>query len=139
MLTSGQIAAIRSRFPVFRNSVYLNSCSHGALSDAVRAGFEDYLASWDQYGSPWDIWVQRYEEARTTFASYLGAQPDEVAILPCASAGINSIASAFTFEQRRKVVMGVFDFPTMGHVWLSQRSRGAEIRFVEAVGDRLPG
>jgi selenocysteine lyase/cysteine desulfurase len=138
VLTSGQIAAIRSRFPVFRNSIYLNSCSQGALSDAVRAGFDEYLASWDQYGSPWDIWVQRYEEARTTFAGFLGAQPDEVAILPSASAGINSIASAFTFEQRRKVVMGVFDFPTMGHVWLSQRSRGAEIRFVEAVGDRLP-
>jgi selenocysteine lyase/cysteine desulfurase len=139
MLTSGQIAAIRSRFPVFRNCVYLNSCSQGALSDAVRAGFEDYLASWDQYGSPWDIWVERYEQARTVFASFLGAQPDEVAVLPSASAGINSIASALSFGERKKVVLGVFDFPTMGHVWLSQRSRGAEIKFVEAVGDQLPG
>jgi selenocysteine lyase/cysteine desulfurase len=139
VLTSSRIAAIRSRFPIFRSSVYLNSCSQGALSDVVRMGFEDYLASWDKFGSPWDIWVERYEAARTVFAGLLGAQPDEVAILPSASAGINSIASALTFQQRRKVVLGVFDFPTMGHVWLSQRSRGAEIQFVEAVGDRLPG
>jgi selenocysteine lyase/cysteine desulfurase len=139
VLTSGQIDAIRSRFPVFRNSVYLNSCSQGALSDAVRASFEDYLASWDQYGSPWDIWVERYEQARTVFAGFLGAQPDDVAVLPSASAGINSIASALSFSERKKVVLGVFDFPTMGHVWLSQRSRGAEIKFVEALGDRLPG
>ena len=55
------------------------------------------------------------------------------------SAGINSIASALSFDERKKVALGVFDFPTMGHVWLSQRSRGAEIKFVEAIGNRLPG
>ena len=119
--------------------IYLNSCSQGPLSDAVRSGFDEYLASWDAHGSPWDIWIERYETARKTFAEFLGARPDEVAILPSASAGINSIASALTFQERKRVVLGSFDFPTMGHVWLSQQARGAEVKFVEAIGDRLPG
>jgi selenocysteine lyase/cysteine desulfurase len=139
MLTSARVQEIRSRFPVFRNKIYMNSCSQGALSDAVRGAFDDYLASWDKDGSPWELWVEEYEAARRTFANFLGASPEEVAVLPSASAGINSIASALSFRERKKVVLGAFDFPTMGHIWLSQRSRGAEVKFVEPDGDRLPG
>ena len=138
MLTAARVAQIRSRFPVFREKVYLNSCSQGALSDSVRAGFEEYLASWDREGSPWDIWIEEYESARRTFADFLGAQADEVAIVPSASAGINAIASALSFGERKKVVLGEFEFPTMGHVWLAQRSRGAEVRFLESIGNRMP-
>jgi selenocysteine lyase/cysteine desulfurase len=138
MLTPARVAQIRARFPVFREKIYLNSCSQGALSDAVRGAFDEYLATWDRSGSPWDVWVEEYEATRRTFAQFLGAHPDEVAVLPSASAGINSIASALSFGDRKKVVLGSFEFPTMGHVWLSQRSRGAEIKFVEAIGNRLP-
>lgn len=139
MLTAARVQEIRSRFPVFRNKIYMNSCSQGALSDSVRAAFDDYLASWDRDGSPWDLWVEEYESARRTFAKFLGASPDEVAVLPSASAGINSIASALSFHERKKVILGAFDFPTMGHIWLSQQSRGAVVKFVEPDGDRLPG
>jgi selenocysteine lyase/cysteine desulfurase len=55
-----------------------------------------------------------------------------------ASAGINSIASALNFRDRNKVVMGEFEFPTMGHVWLAQRSRGADVQFVSAEGHSIP-
>ena len=34
---------IRHRFPIFKERVYINSCSQGALSDAVRASYEQYL------------------------------------------------------------------------------------------------
>jgi selenocysteine lyase/cysteine desulfurase len=138
MLTPTRVTEIRSRFPVFRDKIYLNSCSQGALSGAVREAFNDYLATWDRAGSPWDVWIEEYEAARHTFAQFLGAQSEEIAVVSSASAGINSIASALSFSHRRKVVLGSFEFPTMGHVWLSQRSRGAEIKFVEAVGDGLP-
>jgi selenocysteine lyase/cysteine desulfurase len=138
MLTPTRVNEIRSRFPVFSSKIYLNSCSQGALSDAVRKGFTDFLEMWDQHGSSWDVWIEEYEATRRAFADFLGAQPDEVAVIPSASAGINSIASALSFRDRKKVVLGAFEFPTMGHVWLSQRSRGADVQFVEAVGDRMP-
>ena len=34
--------------------------------------------------------------------------------------------------------MGEFEFPTMGHIWLAQRPRGAEVQFVAAEGNRIP-
>jgi selenocysteine lyase/cysteine desulfurase len=138
MLTDNQIREIRSRFGIFQSKIYLNSCSLGALSDAVQAGLEDYLAIWREQGSAWETFMDRYEAARTAFAQFINASPDEVAIVTSASAGINSIASALSFQERPKVVLGEFEFPTMGHVWLAQRARGAEVQFVPADGNRIP-
>ena len=138
MLTDKQIQNIRSRFSIFRRKIYLNSCSQGPLSDAVQAGLENFISSWHEQGSPWELWVNRYEEARTAFAQLINASPDEVAIVTSASAGINSVASALSFQERKKVVMGEFEFPTMGHIWLAQRARGAEVKFVGAEGNRIP-
>jgi selenocysteine lyase/cysteine desulfurase len=138
MLTDRQLQEIRSRFSIFQRKIYLNSCSQGALSDAVQAGLEDYIASWHEQGSPWELWVEQYEAARTGFAKFINASPDEVAIVTSASAGINSIASALNFQERKKVVMGEFEFPTMGHVWLAQRVRGADVQFVKAEANSIP-
>lgn len=138
MLSDAKILSIRSRFPIFKKKIYLNSCSQGALSDAVEAAFHTYLQSWHEAGSPWDIWVQRYEEVRAQFAKFIGAETDEIAVVPSASVGINAVASAIDFGKRKKVVMGEFEFPTMGHIWLAQQARGAEIEFLDANGDDLP-
>ena len=138
MLTDSQINEVRSRFRIFDRKVYLNTCSQGPLSDAVQAGFEDYLASWHEQGSPWERWIEHYEAARAAFAQFINASPDEVAIVTSVSAGINSVASALNFRERPKVVMGEFEFPTMGHVWLGQRARGADVQFVSAECNRIP-
>jgi selenocysteine lyase/cysteine desulfurase len=138
MLTDEQVLAIRSRFKIFQRKIYLNTCSQGALSDAVESGLQDYIASWHEQGSPWERWVERYEEARTTFASFIKASPDEISIVTSVSAGINSVASALSFRERHKIVMGEFEFPTMGHVWLGQRPRGADVQFVKADGNCIP-
>jgi len=138
MLTDKQIQEIRSRFNIFQRKIYLNTCSQGALSDAVQTGLENYIASWHKQGSPWETWMDRYEEARIAFAQFINASPDEVAIVTSASAGINGVASALNFRGRKKVVMGEFEFPTMGHIWLAQRVRGADVHFVSAEGDSIP-
>jgi selenocysteine lyase/cysteine desulfurase len=130
--------SVRSRFPIFKNKIYLNSCSQGALSDAVETSILAHIRSWHEHGSPWDCWMEEYESARTAFAHFIGAAPDEVAIVPSASVGISSVASALDFGNRPKVVMGEFEFPTMGQIWLAQSRRGAEVQFLAAENGRIP-
>jgi selenocysteine lyase/cysteine desulfurase len=136
-LNDSSILAIRSQFPVFERKVYLNSCSQGALSKPVEAAFGEYLHSWHEQGSPWDLWIEKYEETRGLFASFIGADTEEVALVASASAGVNSIASSLGMTDRRNVVLGEFEFPTMGHIWLSQASRGAQITFIDAKNEQL--
>jgi selenocysteine lyase/cysteine desulfurase len=136
-LNDSSILGIRSQFPVFERKVYLNSCSQGALSKRVEAAFGEYLHSWHEQGSPWDLWIEKYEETRGLLASFIGADPEEVALVASASAGVNSIASALGMKDRRNVVLGEFEFPTMGHIWLSQANRGAQITFIDAENEQL--
>jgi selenocysteine lyase/cysteine desulfurase len=131
------IESFRKHFPAPAKKIYLNSCSQGALSQDVEEGMLEYLRSWHQHGSPWDLWVEQYESGRRQFAELIGAEPDEVALVASASAGVNALASALSFKQRNKVVLGEFEFPTMGHIWLAQRPRGAHVIFVEAEKNRL--
>ena len=137
MFTSTESDAIRSRFPIFQRKIYLNSCSQGALSHDVESALAAHIRSWHEDGSPWDRWVEIYEAARTSFARFIGASPEEVAVVSSASVGISSVASALDFGKRPKVVMGEFEFPTMGQIWLAQARRGAEIQFVPSTENRL--
>ena len=128
----------RYRFPIFERLVYVNSCSQGALSDAVRAAYLDYLDGWDDRGAPWDYWVERSEAARGSFARLVGARSDDVALTTSVSAGVSALASAIDFAQRPKVVISDFEFPTIGQIWHAQQLRGAEVEIVRADGPEIP-
>ncbi|HUI55647.1 MAG TPA: aminotransferase class V-fold PLP-dependent enzyme [Bryobacteraceae bacterium] len=138
MLTDQQIAELRSHFPILRDKTYLYSCSQGAWSDAVERGLAEFTTSWRSSLDPWRHWVEAWDSLRVCFARFIHAEPDEVAIVTSASAGINPIANALRFDQRNRVVMGEYEFPTMGHIWLAQKPRGAEIRFLDGVGNSIP-
>ncbi|MFN2446924.1 MAG: aminotransferase class V-fold PLP-dependent enzyme [Vicinamibacterales bacterium] len=128
----------RSRFPIFERRIYVNSCSQGALSTDVEGAVREWTESWHEGGSPWELWVEKVEGLRTAFAASIGAERDEIAVMPSASAGINAIASALDFNgARSNVVMGEFEFPTLAQIWLAQQRRGAIVRWARAIGERL--
>lgn len=131
--------AFRARFPLLAQRVYVNSCSQGALSRDVEAALAAYVESWHQRGSPWDQWVGEVERLRHVMAGLLGAEADEVAVMPSASAAIAAVTTSLSFDgPRRRVVLGEFEFPTMAQAWLAQQRRGAEIAWAKACGDALP-
>src|SRR5260370_32923592 len=101
MLTDKQVQQIRSRFDILKRKIYLNTCSQGALSDSVQAGLEDYIATWHEQGSPWETWMDRYEQARAAFARFVNASPDEAAIVTDAAAGMNGVAHGRSFMERK--------------------------------------
>lgn len=138
MLTDAQISTIRSRFPILREKTYLYNCSQGALSDAAETGMRGYMESWRTSNAPWNDWIEAYDAMRAEFARFVNASPDEIAVLTSASAGINAIASALDFAARPKVVMGEYEFPTMGQIWLAQQQRGAQIEFLQGSENTIP-
>jgi selenocysteine lyase/cysteine desulfurase len=125
----------RELFPIFAQRLYINSCSQGALSDAVRAAYEQYLADWDEYGAPWEYWFERQEAARDAFAGLVNALPDEIAVTTSLSAGVSALASGLRFTRRSKVVLTDWEFPTIGQIWHAQESRGARVTHVAAAAD----
>lgn len=128
-------AASRELFPILKHKVQLSSCSQSALSIPVAQALQDYLEVWQRQGMDWVGWMQAVEEAKAEFAQLIGADPQDVAVAGSVSDAASHIASALSYTaERRRIVVGECDFPSMGHVWLAQQPRGAEVHFVPAAG-----
>jgi selenocysteine lyase/cysteine desulfurase len=138
MLTDADVLKIRSHFPVFKSQIHLCSCTKGALSDNVENGLHEFMRLWHTHGIPWGIWMEKYEAIRKSFANFVGAKPEEIAVVYSTSHAISEIASSLKFDKRKKVVMGELDFPASGHIWLTQQLRGAQVTFLDSVNDSVP-
>lgn len=118
---------IRHRFPVFEHRTYLNTCSQGAMSDAVAAAYDSYLGTMASDGAAWGVWLERAERLRRDYAQLLHTEPDAVAITASASAAVSAVASAFEFGDRDTVVTTDLEFPTVGQIWHAHERRGARV------------
>lgn len=130
------LASYRDEFPVLRRKAYLISASLGPISDRARAKLDGYLDVWATKGAPDDVWTEHIfpamGELKRSFADLAGCDADEVAITTNISIAISTIASALAFGERPKVVLSELDFPTDGHVWLAQRSRGVQVEWLRS-------
>lgn len=130
-LTSGQF---RANFPAMADTVHLASCSQGALSGELTAALAELTYSMREHGAPWEQWMAEVGQARRRFAELIGATPDEVALVHCASDGAYQVASTQDWSARPVVVTTDMEFPSVGHVWVAQAARGAEIVHVPERG-----
>jgi kynureninase len=137
------LSSYRAEFPVVEQRTYLISASLGPLSRRSRALAEEHLDLWEHLG-PEELWLEhglpRLQQCRARFAALIGADPDEVAIVPSVSSGLSSIASCLDFSVRPKVVLSAMDFPTNHYVWRAQEAVGAKLDVVPTPdGIRIDG
>ncbi|MFF2157550.1 aminotransferase class V-fold PLP-dependent enzyme [Paenibacillus chitinolyticus] len=129
----------RQYFPILKNKIQLSSCSQSAMSLQVEAAMKEYTDGWLTEGMDWTGWVHRVEMAKQSFATLINASSDEIAVLPSVSLAAAAVASALQFTTpRNKVVTTEMDFPSIGHVWLAQQSRGAQVAYVPSENNEIP-
>lgn len=120
----------RARFPALARTVHLAACSLGARSvdlDKAMTGMLDAMA---EHGVPWDLFEEQVAEAKRRFATLIGAEPEQIALVPNASVGAYQAASTMDWSARPEIVTTDVEFPTLSHVWLAQTPRGARVRHV---------
>lgn len=124
--------AYREHFPIFKNTVYINSCSYAALSVEVEAAFLKYLKDRHEVGADWIEWCDRLERVRALFAELLNANTDEMAVTTSASASLSAISSSLDLTgKRKKIVTTDLAFPTEAHAWHALKKHGAEVVHVK--------
>ncbi|RNB73125.1 aminotransferase class V-fold PLP-dependent enzyme [Brevibacillus panacihumi] len=129
----------RDYFPILQEQVMLSSCSQSALSRQVEEAIHSYVDTLRYTGMDWMRWMAEVEEAKTQFAKLINAEPEEIAVLSCVSECASSIASAFDFAgKRNQIVTTEMDFPSVGHVWLAQEKKGAQVKFIPSQESVIP-
>lgn len=120
----------RDQFPSLADTVHLASCSQGAASLRLIAALQEFTWSMRSQGAPWERWSAEVDAARAAFAGYVGSAGDDVAVVPSASEAAYQVASTQDYSRRPTIVTTDMEFPSVAHVWLAQRARGAEVRHV---------
>lgn len=115
----------RAQFPGLERTVHLASCSQGALFRELAGDLLDFQSSIVEHGAPWDLWMIKVEQARALFAEFIGASPDEIAVVSSATEAAYHVASTQVYSERAAIVTTDLEFPSVGHVWLAQAARGA--------------
>ena len=128
------LARYRGEFPIFRDRIYLNTCSLGALGERTRRKVAEFLDLWQARGAAaWhDTWWDALADLRARYAKIIGAQAREIALAPSVSAAISTVAESLDYTRRRRVVVTSLDFPTVAYQWLAKRARGVEVVVVES-------
>src|SRR6266496_4594101 len=128
------LARYRSEFPIFRDRIYLNTCSLGALGERARRKVAEFLDLWQSRGaSAWyDVWWAGLTDLRARYARLIGAAPTEIALAPSISVAVSAVAESLDYVKRPRVVVTSLDFPTIAYQWLAKRVRGVELVVVES-------
>lgn len=120
----------RAHFPMLDSVVHLASCSLGARSTDLDEALARMLGAMASQGAPWHDFEQESAAARSGFADLIGAAPEQIALVPNVSVAAYQAVSGMEFGHRRRIVTTEAEFPSLAHVWLAQRPRGAEPAFV---------
>lgn len=110
----------RAKFPVTKNSVYLNTAAAGPLAEstakAAAAYYEQMMNDGDTH---WDEWLAQREEVRARVAAFMNAEPDEIGLTTNTSSGMNLIIDAL--EKHGEVISCDLEFPVTTIPWMHRR------------------
>jgi selenocysteine lyase/cysteine desulfurase len=128
------LAGYRSEFPIFRDRIYLNTCSLGPLGERARRKVAEFLDAWQARGAAawYDVWWDALAELRGRYGRVIGAPARDVALAPSVSVAVATVASALDYVKRPRVVVTSLDFPTVVYQWLAKRAHGVELVVVES-------
>jgi kynureninase len=128
------LARYRGEFPIFQSSVYLNTCSLGALGERSRRKVAEFLDLWQSRGaSAWyDVWWDALGDLRARYGRIVNAAPADIALAPSISVALSAVAESLDYRRRPKVVITSLDFPTVAYQWLAKVPSGVELVVVES-------
>src|SRR5207237_6716242 len=115
--TAHSLARYRDEFPIFRDKIYLNTCSLGALGERTRRKLAEFVDLWQSRGaSAWyDVWWAALGDLRRRYGSLIGATPEEIALAPSISAALSAVTEAVVYTRRLKVVVSSLACPTVAY------------------------
>src|SRR2546429_6152477 len=124
------IARYRSESQIFRDAVYLNTCSRGALGERTRRRIAEFFDLWQARGaSAWyDVWWAALGELRARYARIVGASPDEIALAPSVSVALSAVAQAPDYPRPPRGGITSLHFPTVPYQWRPERGPGGGLR-----------
>ena len=125
----------RAQMPISPQWSYLDHAAVGPLSGPAAAAIAGFARQAALEGDTlWPQWVACLERLRGNIANMIGAETNEICMVPNTSTGINLVAEGWPWHQGENVIVPEGEFPSNLFPWLNQQARGVEVRMVPRRG-----
>ncbi len=130
-----QVETVRQRLrvemPTAERWAYFDHAAVAPLSRPAATAITDWMneALFDG-NTAWIRWARECESTRATAAQLIGAQSQEIALVPNTTAGITLISEGLDWRQGDNVVTLADEFPSNVYPWFNLQDRGVETRRV---------
>jgi kynureninase len=129
------LAAYRDRFPILAETTYLISHSLGPMPLQAKARLDAYADTWMRRGIR--AWGEGWWETSTTvgdqIARLIGAPPGSTVMHQNVTIASAVVLSCFPFTgERRRIVYGEGEFPSIRYLHQAQAAHGADVVVVPA-------
>ncbi len=129
---------LRNQMPVTAEYAYFDHAAVAPLPQPARLAMDGYTDQCAAHGDAlWLTWARRVESLRGRLAQMLGAQAEEIALVPNTTHGINFIAQGIPWQVGDNLVVPENEFPSNMLAWQTLDDRGVEIRKVAVVDGRF--
>ncbi|HEV7869170.1 MAG TPA: aminotransferase class V-fold PLP-dependent enzyme [Chthoniobacteraceae bacterium] len=121
----------RALFPICRSKIYFAHGGVNALPAPVADAMCDYTRVASENPQEFGKVLQDIKDARRTCAEFIGAKPDEIALLGPTSLGLSLFANGLPWREGDEVLCYQGDYPANVYPWIELRRRGVSVRFLE--------
>jgi selenocysteine lyase/cysteine desulfurase len=132
---------LRAETPALHEDVYLNFGAHGPSPRHVVEAADEFVRTHEYETSsrndPYEVAFDAYDRTRERVADFVGAEPDEIALMESTTAGINAVANAIDWQSGDTVVRTDLEHPAGTLPWQRLKQEGVEVRVVETEGGRV--
>jgi selenocysteine lyase/cysteine desulfurase len=125
--------ARREAFPVCKRQIFLGHAGVTALPKVVADAVIDYTRRSSENHQEFGGVLADIKEARRSAARFIGAQPEEIALLGPTSLGLSLFANGLPWKAGDEILCYREDYPANVYPWLELRRRGVGVRYLEPV------
>ena len=139
-LRSADWDEFRREMPVAGRWAYFDHAAVAPLSGPAQQA----LACWSEDAASngtaanYRDWMNQIEELRRRAGDLIGADADEIALVPNTTSGVSLVAEGFPWRPGDNVVLPANEFPSNQYPWMNVADRGVEIRRVRDDNGRVP-
>jgi len=124
-------AARLDAFPVARNTIFMAHAGVTVLPRAVADAVVGYTRRSSEQHQEFGSVLHDIAESRAVAARFIGAQPEEIALLGPTSLGLSLFAGGLTWRAGDEILCHRDDYPANVYPWIDLRRLGVEVRYLE--------
>jgi cysteine desulfurase/selenocysteine lyase len=133
------LAKYRKEFPFTKEIVFFNHASFGPMPEVSWKATAEYykglrlkrIADDDKEA------FQRLDNIRKLIAKMIKAKPEEIAVVPNTSYGLNVAAWGLDLERGDKILLSDVEFPANVYPWANLKQKGIKIKFIPSRNKRF--